>query len=89
MYINKVDTSVTLALVYVEQILNRNSDTILPIIKKILRNDIQCDESNAYSSLYPSKKYIHLSISYKHNFESSLTGVHKENVKALMMNCNI
>ncbi|KAG0442131.1 hypothetical protein DMUE_0512 [Dictyocoela muelleri] len=76
--ITMVDTSPTPAKGYAEVVSNRNSDTLLPIIQRVVveGSDIHTDEWPAYNSLH-ELGYDHHGLTHKYNFVDPITAIRK------------
>lgn len=63
---------------------NRNTETLLPIIKKyvIAGSIIHTDKWRAYDALH-NENYIHQTVNLSINFIDLETGVHTQNIERL------
>ncbi|KAG0439755.1 hypothetical protein DMUE_2211, partial [Dictyocoela muelleri] len=78
------DCSVTPARGYAEIIESRNSNTIIPIIERIVRpgSIIYTDEWPAYTNLSNLNTYIHGTVCHKYHFVDPETFIHTQNVES-------
>ncbi|KAG0440290.1 hypothetical protein DMUE_1849 [Dictyocoela muelleri] len=79
----KVDTLTTPAKGYAEVVSSRNSDTLLPLIQRVVADgsNIHTDEWPAYNSL-SELGYNHYNITHKYNFVDPITGINTQNVES-------
>ncbi|KAG0439388.1 hypothetical protein DMUE_2461 [Dictyocoela muelleri] len=79
-----VDVSTSPAIDYTEVVPDGSADTLIPIIKRVVRQKtvIQTDEWKGYSSLSKINYYTHDKICHKNNFVDSFNGVHTQNVES-------
>jgi len=80
--------------VYLERVDKRNSETLIPIIKKIVkkRSIINTDEWRAYRSLQKifvrspdgnrrCNRFTHMTVNHSRNFVNRQTGAHTQNIE--------
>ena len=79
-----VDTSFSPSKGYIELLEKRNSETLLPIISRIVRpgSTIVTGEWRAYNDIIKSGIYVHKRIAHKYHFVDPQTQVHTQNVES-------
>ncbi|VUZ46556.1 unnamed protein product [Hymenolepis diminuta] len=79
-----VDTSTAPGIGYAQVVPSRDSNVLLPIIRRVIRSgsEIHTDEWPAYNALDPADEFIHKKITHKYHFVDPITGIHTQNVES-------